>query len=79
MDYLIMSSLMFRLILMAECHDWSCSIFHIQSQVSFSQLDKFPLLTQLNLVESYDSIQLVLSGYLSELSILPYSLFMMII
>ena len=79
MDYLIMSILMFRLNLVAECNDSSCSILHIQYQAYFSQLNYFPLLSQLNRVDYYDSIQLVLSVYLSELSMFPYSLFMMII
>ena len=59
---MIMSSVLFGSKHVPECHNSSRSIFHVQSQASMSQLNYFPLLTRLNLVESYKLIQLVLSG-----------------
>ena len=79
MDYLIVSILLFLLNLVTECHNFSCSMCHFQSQASIYLLNYFPLLTQLNWVESYESIQLVLSGDLSEFSRIPYSLLLLII
>ena len=61
MVYLIVSRLLLILNLVTECHDFSRSSFHVQSQASMSQLNSFPLLTWLNWVESYNLIQLVLS------------------
>ena len=77
MDYLIVSSLQFGLNLVSECHKSSRSICHVQSQASMSWLNLFPFLDWLNWVESYNLIQLVLSGDLCELSIISYYLFLL--
>ena len=79
MNYLIMYRLLFGLNPMTERHNSPHSICHVQSQASMSRQDYFPLLTQLNWVNYYDLIQLVLYGDLSELSLIPYSLLLIII
>ena len=70
MDCLILSSLLFGLNLATEFHDFSRSVCHVQSP---------DFMSQLNWVESYGSIQLVLSVDLNTFSPIPHSLFLLII
>ena len=52
---------------------------HVQPQYFMSGLNFFPLLTRLNWVQSYYWTQLVLSGDLGKFSLIPHSLFLLII
>ena len=44
-----------------------------------SRINWFPLLIRLNWIESYDVTQLVLSGHLNILSLIPHSLLVLVI
>ena len=71
---------MFGLNLVAECHDPLYSVCHAQ-YVNILCLDSIGLhlLILLHWIDSYDLTQLVLSGDLNKLSLIPHYLFLLII